>query len=144
MLEVIYFELIDLKLPIFSKVFFHGFHWVSRLKNSTKKVVTSHYDLGGITLTKEKESKSSIKTQLLNPDRKYLQFTCIMVVGGITSLLLHGLILLSVPDLGHSTADQHTRFLNSLMGLLGFGGMFTLCMSVPFVVRTFKKDKGHL
>ena len=65
-----------------------------------------------------------------------------MAVCGITSLLVHGLILQYVPDLGHATADPLTKFLNSLMGVLGFGGMFTLYMTMPFLVRTFWKDKG--
>jgi hypothetical protein len=93
-------------------------------------------------MTKNKESESSIKTQLPPLDKKYLKISYVMAVWGITSLMVHGLILLHVPDLGHTTADPFTKFLNSIMGVLGFGGMFTLYMTVPFVVRTFRKDKG--
>ena len=65
-----------------------------------------------------------------------------MLVAGITSILVCKMILQYGPDLGAITDDPLTKFLNSITGIFFIGGVFTLYMTVPFLVRTFWKDKG--
>ncbi len=79
---------------------------------------------------------------MLNLDKKYLKISYVLLVFGVTSVLGSVLIIQHVPNLGHADADPLTKFLNQLYGILLMGGMFTLYMTVPFVVRTFWKDKG--
>ena len=90
----------------------------------------------------DSKNDAAQKTDMINLDSKYLKISYVMLVAGITSILVCKMILQYGPDLGAIIDDPLTKFLNSITGIFFIGGVFTLYMTVPFLVRTFWIDKA--